>query len=252
MKTALIYQPCGLGDILFLQKVAYTLKEADYEVWWPVVHEFKWLSDYIPDFNFVSWNDDDSPVNGSTQPVPESCQFPYREEYVHGAPSKITDDFFFFQGFGDYKPIMAGKYDHVGLDWSDWRNYVLFNRNKEKEDELYYKVLGLNDDSTYVLVNRYWCTRPKIEICDRISVNPDDYGGAQVVETKHIPGYTLFDWCKVIEKAAGYNFIETAWNYLFESPELFDKVKNKPMFLHHRWGNWSEVQYLFNLPWKYL
>jgi len=252
MKTALIYQPCGLGDILFLQKAAYYMKEAGFEVWWPVVHEFKWLSDYIPDFNFVSWNDDDSPVNGSTQPVPESCQFPYREEYVHGAPSKITSDLFFFQGFGDYKPIMAGKYDHVGLDWSDWRNYVLFNRNREKEDELYYKVLGLNDDSTYVLVNRYWCTRPKIEICDRISINPDDYGGAQVVETRHIPGYTLFDWCKVIEKAAGYNFIETAWNYLFESPELFDKVKDKPMFLHHRWGNWSEVQYLFNLPWKYL
>jgi|TARA_B100002019_G_scaffold143242_1_gene123457 hypothetical protein len=252
MKTALIYQPCGLGDILFLQKAAYFMKEAGYEVWWPVVHEFKWLSDYIPDFNFVSWGDDDSPVNGSTQPVPQSCQFPHREEYVHGAPSKITDDLFFFQGFGDYKPIMAGKYDHVGLDWSDWRDYVLFNRNKEKEDELYYKVLGLNDDSTYVLVNRYWCTRPKIEICDRISVNPDDYGGAQVVETRHIPGYTLFDWCKVIEKAAGYNFIETAWNYLFESPELFSKVKDKPMFLHHRWGNWTEVQYLFNLPWKYL
>ena len=146
---------------------------------------------------------------------------------------------------------MAGKYDHVGLDWSDWRDYVLFNRNKEKEDELYYKVLGLNDDSTYVLVNRYWCTRPKIEICDRISVNPDDYGGAQVVETRHIPGYTLFDWCKVIEKAAGYNFIETAWNYLFESPELFSKVKDKPMLLHHRWGNWNEVRYLFNLPWNY-
>ena len=252
MKTALIYQPCGLGDILFLQKAAYFMKEAGYEVWWPVVHEFKWLSDYIPDFNFVSWDDDDSPVNGSTQPVPQSCQFPHRDEYIHGAPSKISDELFFFQGFGDYKPIMAGKYDHVGLDWSDWRDYVLFNRNKEKEDELYYKVLGLNDDSTYVLVNRYWCTRPKIEICDRISVNPDDYGGAQVVETRHIPGYTLFDWCKVIEKAAGYNFIETAWNYLFESPELFSKVKDKPMFLHHRWGNWTEVQYLFNLPWKYL
>ena len=89
MKTALIYQPCGLGDILFLQKAAYFMKEAGYEVWWPVVHEFKWLSDYIPDFNFVSWDDDDSPVNGSTQPVPQSCQFPHRDEYIHGAPSKI-------------------------------------------------------------------------------------------------------------------------------------------------------------------
>jgi hypothetical protein len=61
----------------------------------------------------------------------------------------------------------------------------------------------------------------------------------------------LFDWCKVIEKAAAYNFIETSWNYLFETSELFDKVKDKPMFLHHRWGDWSQTRYLFNLPWQY-
>ena len=46
MKTGLIYQPCGLGDILFLQKVAYYMKGLGYEVWWPVIYEFEWLNDY--------------------------------------------------------------------------------------------------------------------------------------------------------------------------------------------------------------
>ena len=55
----------------------------------------------------------------------------------------------------------------------------------------------------------------------------------------------------MIENAGAYNFIETAWNYLFETSELFDKVKDKPMFLHHRWGDWSETRYLFNFPWQY-
>jgi hypothetical protein len=82
-------------------------------------------------------------------------------------------------------------------------------------------------------------------------VNPADYGGAQVIEARHIEGYSLFDWCKVIENASAYNFIETSWNYLFETSELFDKVKDKPMFLHHRWGDWSQTRYLFNLPWQY-
>jgi len=249
MKTGLIYQPCGLGDILFLQKLAYHIKDQGYDIWWPVVHEFKWLSEYIPDFNWVSWGDDKEPITGP--PLPDSCQFPYKEKYIHGAPTEISEELFFFQGFWECRPIMAGKYNTIDLGWEDWRDYIKFNRNKEKEDKLYYEVLGLKDDTPYVLVNRRWCTRPRIEICDRISIDPADYGGARVVEATHIEGYSLFDWCKVIENAAAYNFIETSWNYLFETSELFDKVKDKPMFLHHRWCDWSETRYLFNLPWQY-
>ena len=48
----------------------------------PVIHEFKWLKEYIPHFEFVSWGDDENPVNGSTEPIPESCQFPYKERYI--------------------------------------------------------------------------------------------------------------------------------------------------------------------------
>jgi hypothetical protein len=43
MKTGLIYQPCGLGDILFLQKLAHHIKDQGYEVYWPVVYEFEWF-----------------------------------------------------------------------------------------------------------------------------------------------------------------------------------------------------------------
>lgn len=248
-KVGLIYQPCGLGDILFLQKLAYHIKDLGYEVYWPVVHELKWLADYIPDFNFVSWGDDESPITGP--PLPESCQFPYKEKYIQGAPTSISDDLYFFQGFSNYQPIMAGKYDSISLDWKDWRDHIKFVRNKEKEDKLFYDVLGLKDGEPYVLVNRYWCTRPRVEICERISTNPSDYGDLKVVEASHVQGYSIFDWCKVIENASAYNFIETAWNYLFESSEMYDKVKDKPMFLHHRWGDWSQTRYLFNLPWQY-
>jgi hypothetical protein len=249
MKIGLIYQPCGLGDILFLQKLAHHIKDQGYEIYWPVVSEFEWLNDYIPDFNFISWGDKE--VKLTRPPLPDHVQFPGIEHYLPEKQTEITDDLFYFQGFGNYQPIMAGKYDSVGMDWKDWRDHIKFVRNQEKEDKLFYDVLGLKDDDVYVLVNRYWCTRPQVEICDRISVNPADYGGAQVVEAKHIEGYSLFDWCKVIEKAAAYNFIETSWNYLFETSELFDKVKDKPMFLHHRWGDWSQTRYLFNLPWQY-
>lgn len=249
MKTGLIYQPCGLGDILFLQKLAYSIQDLGYDVVWPVIHEFEWLSDYIPSFKFVSWGDNDKKITGP--PLPESCQFPHKERYIHGAPTEISDDLFFFQGFDDYKPIMAGKYESVGIDWRDWRDYVHFNRNIEKENELFYNVLGLKDDEEFVYVNRLWCTRPKLEFYPHISVNPDDYG-CKVVENQIIPGFTLFDWCKVFERAREIHMVETAINYVLESPQLFPTIAQKPLYLRHRWGNYSEVAYLHKLPWRYL
>ena len=92
---------------------------------------------------------------------------------------------------------MKGKYDNLGLDWKDWRDYIDFNRNIEKEKELYYNVLGLKDDDEFVYVNRLWCTRPKLEFFPHIPADSKSYGGYKVVENQIIPGYSLFDWCMV-------------------------------------------------------
>jgi hypothetical protein len=191
-------------------------------------------------------------VNGTKeQPLPETTQFPYKEEYIRDAPSKITPDFYFFQGFGDYQPVMSGKYDHIGLDWTDWRDYIKFNRNIEKEKELYYDVLGLKDDEEFVYVNRLWCTRPKLEFFPHIPVDPQNYGGLKVVENKLIPGYTLFDWCMVFERASAFFMMETAINYVLESPQLFEIISKKPLFLWHRYNNFDNVSYLHKLPWTH-
>jgi len=245
----LIYQPCGLGDILFLQKVAHLMKDDGYEVWWPVVHELKWLSDYIPDFNWVSWDDDNEKISGP--PLPESCQFPYKEKYIHGAPSEIKDNLFFFQGFGDYHPVMSGKYDHVGVDWKDWASYIKFKRNKDKEDKLFYEVLGLQDGEEYVFVNRTFATRPNVMYDERIPID-ESFHQCKVVELNILPEYSIFDWCKVFCNADKIYTMDTSLVILFEAPEIYDIISKKKLTLYHRpWGSWSEVDYLLNLPWKY-
>ena len=248
-KIGLIYQPCGLGDILFLQKVAHLMKEDGYEVWWPVVHELKWLSNYIPDFNWVSWDDDNEKISGP--PLPESCQFPYKEKYIHGAPSEIKDNLFFFQGFGDYHPVMSGKYDHVGVDWKDWASYIKFKRNKDKEDKLFYDVLGLKDGEKYVLVNRTFCTRPNVMYDERIPID-ESFHQCKVVELNILPEYSIFDWCKVFCNADKIYTMDTSLVILLEAPEIYDIIKQKTLVMYHRpWGSWSEIDYLFNLPWQY-
>lgn len=249
MKIGMIYQPCGLGDILFLQKLAHHMKDQGYEVQWPVVCEFEWLNQYIPDFNFVSWGDTE--VKLTRPPLPDHVVFPGKEHYSPDKQTEITDEMFYFQGFGNHQPCMAGKYNSIGMDWGDYRNYIKFTRNKEKEDYLFYDVLGLRDDETFVFVNKTYCTRPHVMSFPRISSNPEDYG-CKVVELQILEGFSMFDWCKVLEKCAGINMIETSLNYLLESPALFDTVKNKQLYLHHRYGSFHEVDYLFNLPWNYI
>lgn len=248
MKTGLIYQPCGLGDILFLQKAAYYIKDLGYDVYWPVVSEFKWLNDYIKDFNFVSWEDDNNPITGP--PLPDSVSFPRKDDYWPWNQNSVTEDLFFFNGFGNHSPIMAGKYSSMNLEWGDWRHYVKFERNREKEDRLFYDVLNLSDDDKYVLINRNYRTRPNRAVYHNISNNPNDYN-LKVVELNVMNEFSMFDWCKVFEKAEEINMIETSVCYMLESPELFDTIKNKKLTLHSSIGNFSEVDYLFNLPWSY-
>ena len=246
-KDALIYLPGGLGDILFMLKLSQLFIEDGYKVTWPVFHEFKWLKDYIPEINWVVLEDWDI-----EKPLP-NIDFIGKEYYSNKTSIFQTDDFLYYNGHGhgdEHGPEMQRKYNVIGADWKDWRDYVKFERNIDKENELFYNVLGLKDGEDYVYVNRHWQTRPTKEVYSGISDDPETYG-CKVVQHDIIEGFSVFDWCKVLENAKGFYMIETSLNYILESPFLFDKVKDKPLHLWHRTGDWSTVKPLHNLPWVY-
>lgn len=245
-KICLIYQPCGLGDILFLQKFARIIKNKGYEIYWPVIHELEWLNNYIPDFNFISWGDRDKKLTGP--PLPESIQFPYKEYYSPKNKTHFSENFIFFNGFSsnpNYK-IMAYKYHMANMDYNDWANYLIFNRNKEKEKYLFYKILKLSDNESYTFINKYYQLRPNILSFNHL--NNLNFSN-KIVELKFIDGYSLFDWSKVIENASEIYMIETALNYIMESNVL--NIKTDSLHLYSRYNNFSEVDYLFNLKWTY-
>ena len=81
MKNALIFLPGGLGDILFLQKLSHLFIEDGYKVTWPIYHEFKWISDYIPNINWVVLNDLEV-----TRELPEDVDFIGKEYYSNKTP----------------------------------------------------------------------------------------------------------------------------------------------------------------------
>ena len=249
-KICLIYQPCGLGDILFIQKIVNYWKDKGFRVIIPVVYEFEWLNSYIEGVEFISWGDSNVKLTHKDK-LPNEIQFPYKDRYDPYAPSVVTENFVYYNLFATPNgPVMKYKYTIADMSYDDWSDHLKFKRNEEKENDLYHNVLGLNDGEEYVFVNKTYQTRPHSLTYDRISSNQSDYGGKKVVELSVMDGYTIFDWLKVIENASEIHMIESSMNYVLETKQV--KLKATVMNLYSRINNFCEVDYLFKLPWNYI
>lgn len=128
----------------------------------------------------------------------------------------------------------------LGIDFSDWQDYFHFDRNLDKENELYYNVLGLTDDAEFIFINNLYNT--DIKNSNLFSKNNFDL---PVVELKIIDGFTLFDWCKVLERAKKIHTINTSINYIIE---VIDTLYDEYVIYAHDERNKSEIDYLFKKP----
>lgn len=222
-KICLIHHPIGIGDIFYLQYIARIYLQKGYQVIWPIRKDISWIKDYIPDINFC---------------LPED-QFPGKEYY--GQDLIIHSPGFVYLGLKNAhmwnnidQHIMGSKYSLMNLDWNLWNEGFIFNRNTEKEDDLYYNVLGLKDDSKYVLWNNMAsCDVRTTNILDDLKV---DY---PIVKLQILDGYSLFDWCKVIEKATEIHTVHTGINYLIDKLDIQCEKYYMYQGLHA-----SEVQYI--------
>lgn len=207
MKPALIRQPAGIGDVFYLQKMAHILRENGYSIIWPLRPDILWIKEYINDIEFCSIEDD----------------FYAKELYLQTKDFAIEfDDLLFLSPDGIQFPgkrIMESKYHLIGQSDSDWYNYFNFDRKIDKENNLYYDVLGLEDDTEYIFVNKFSNTDVrKSNVIDNLQTN------FKIVDLNIIDGYTLFDWCKVIENAVEIHTVHTSINYVIDKLDLKAKV----------------------------
>ena len=229
MKPCLIKQPAGIGDIFFCQKIARVMMQNRYQVIWPLRPDIHWIKDYIKDIYFPTIDDD----------------FLGKDVYERGAGAVINENGAFISTatadmtHSDGK-IMSSKYSMLGIDYSDWKDWFKFTRNFAKEDDLYYNVLGLKDDSEFVFINNLYNT----DIRDSELLSPENYD-LPVVELKIMEGFTLFDWCKVLEKAKSVFTINTSINYLID---VLDTSYERYVIIAHSEQNKREIDYLFSTP----
>lgn len=220
-KTVVIKQPLGLGDVFYLQKMAFKYLDKGWQVVWPLSDNILWVSEYILGPSFCSLHDN----------------FIGKDLYYNGEFKIEKDDVLFLSPDGYRVPgmrIMNSKYELIDSSDEDWFNYFNFIRNYKKENILYYDILKLNNNSEYVFVNKM--ANIEIKYSDVIDNITFKY---PVIEMQVIPGFTLFDWCKVIENAKEIHTVHTSINYVIDKLDIKASVYNMYQGIHH-----SDVQFI--------
>jgi hypothetical protein len=238
IKKIIIRQPAGIGDIFFTQKIAYALYETyNVEIIWPVISEFLWIKDYIkvPFIKFVNWDDD---FEGKNLLFNNDVSYIFELPDYLIIPLQRAD--WNYPGIS----VMDAKYKLVNLNFEDWSHYFNFERNIKKENQLYYDVLGLTDESEYCFINRQFGSPPDTKICKYIDLNNFSY----YIEMKYINGFNIFDWCKVIENAKEIHTVETSLNYIIDKINPKGKLE---MYSKHTPPSYNQVQHLFKSNWNY-
>ena len=201
MKPCIIKQPAGVGDVFFLQKIAHTYRQKGHEIIWPLRDDIVWIADYIPD---ITWCKLSEWSQGPYGKLFDYAGFAETEEFIYIDASTADRTF-----NTDPTRIMSAKFGLAGLDHTDWAKYFKFNRNREKERELYHDVLGIKED--YVYVNDI--THTDLRKTSSLAKAKYDY---PVIENQIVDGFTLLDWTMVLQNAKEIHTVPTAISFIVD------------------------------------
>jgi len=234
-KPIIIWQPGLIGDICFLQKMVEQIALMGHRVIFPLDSQYSWIRDLLirhPNIEMPLITED----------------FDFRSEIITlNLPSKLsfqpieTNDFIFFSFYESWRfnpqRTMYMKYEMANMSYDNWQDYVHIKRNTEKENDLFYNVLNLNDTSDFTLLNETY-SRGYMALT----------APPPVVKMSVIPGYTLFDWSKVIEKATRIVTVDTSLVLLAEILKTSAKLH---VVSRYNPPDFSPIDALLKLKWQY-
>lgn len=222
-------QVYGCGDSIFIQSLLHDFIAEGYEITYPVKKEFcEGLQRAYPDINFLP----DTLFRQDLFLIKTDCVvdgvriLPIRwSESLMGRP---------------YKFHMKSKYEFFGKDWKIWRRNAAPVRYPAREKMLM-QQLGISEGEKYNLLNTKFGSDGQYKVELDIS---NDYRNIQM---DYVPGFSLFDWCGVIENAENIHAVSTSSLYLYEVLEL----KAKEVHLYVRKPiekDFEYVEFLFTKP----
>jgi hypothetical protein len=188
----IINQPFGIGDILFISPL---IKQLDVEhIIWPIVDHYYWINDYITidnltfikqsEFNSINYIDyDEIPLQHAHYLIPEA------------------------------QDCMQAKYMLLNADFESWRT-LTFNRNKEKEKQLK-QYLNITPNDKFIFINNNFAGP---EYNYKVHIQPQT--DLKIIYQEYIEGFTLLDWCGVLEQAKEIHTVSTSLFFVIEALNL--------------------------------
>jgi hypothetical protein len=238
VKKCLIYQPLGLGDIIWVQPIIDKMIERGFDVYYPINNLYHdMISKYIKK-NKLYW-------------CRESDDFPLKEFYGHTSSLDMGKDVYLALSYADRHilncSVMASKYYYTNTTLSDWRENFNPARDYERENKLI-ECYGLNKDS--IIVNENFGTNPisrTLPVVNKTGVH------RMSMEQDRDNGFQLFDWIGALENAKEIHTVETSLCYLIDkfchNTKLFMYEKR----LQHEPNNYyNNVNLVYrNSAWNY-
>jgi len=219
----IVGQFASLGDIIWLVPLVRALIAEGNSILWPVNPEYLSLKKHFPDINFVDKNQYNLPYESHHRiNTPLGQWLPYR--FASENMGRGLDH------------CMTAKYQMYGHDWQMFRS-LTWDRDLQAENEL-----AKDLPEKYIFVNRYFGHLAQFQIEPKIESK------LPVVEMSIKPGFTIFDWVRVIEGATEIHTANTGLLYVLERLDL-----KMPIHLYSRKGLWGEsgfshTQFLHTKP----
>lgn len=221
MKTCTIYQPSGIGDIIWVQPVVDFYIANGYQIFFPVCETYlNLVKIYIKKPNLIWCSENDEYPMKSFVGRDDICCISENENIFLGL---IRADRFLPR----HCPLMATKYYAAGIPLVNWHKNLNIKRNYERENKLF-DIYSIDKNKPYVLLNKTYGTPPiykkerdgLVEIISKTKLQfiVSDY------EKNKNNDINLFDWIGVIEKAEEIHSVETAFCYLIDKYATTDKI----------------------------
>jgi hypothetical protein len=188
----LINQPFGIGDILFLSPLIQYIDAK--EIIWPIVDHYYWIKDYITFFNLQFIKQSEFNINDYI----EYNVVPF--QHAHSLIPEADD-------------CMQAKYMLLNADPELWRT-ISFNRNQEKENQLK-QYLNISSSDKFIFVNNNFAGP---EYNYKVDIKPQT--NLKIIHQKYIEGFTLLDWCGILEQASEIHTVSTALFFVIEALKL--------------------------------
>ena len=193
----------GIGDVIWEQTLVRSLA-GNNKILWPVMPQFvEGLNRAYPDdMTFIDYN-------------LLKLDYDRKDHYVAGDMSVLPLRWADHLLKVPYSDCMKSKYMMYGMDWEMWDDNAMWFQDSNKENELF-QILGC-EPRCYQLVNVNFGS-------DSVhKINIPTHNMLPVVEMRTIPGFSLFDWTKVICNAAEIHTVSTSIIYMLEQLNILAK-----------------------------